>query len=247
MFLFGAPRGPGFFAKLGWVLRLYLKGGVFLYVAGLFIYVKMWVDPDTSFTLADHTLDYSLSFIPFAVAMWVITGPFLLAWGGVSAIEWGHETFMGYQEAKRRMDAHRAQEEARQQSAHRAQEQARQRAADQAQEQTRQRAGHQGGRSRDHRDRGERRSQEDAYEHVRDEASANGTRQNHRFQANFDLLGVKPGAGTTEMRKAYRRVVKANHPDGFATAAPAVQHAASERTKLITAAWRELKEHGLAA
>lgn len=55
-------------------------------------------------------------------------------------------------------------------------------------------------------------------------------------------LGLGPGATPDEIRAAYRRLAKANHPDKFAHD-PRLQVRATARMKAINAAYRELRPY----
>lgn len=61
----------------------------------------------------------------------------------------------------------------------------------------------------------------------------------HNFFEHYALLGLKPGAGWRELRSAYRKQVRAWHPDRFEGDAEA-RGRAEERTKAINHAYREL-------
>lgn len=57
----------------------------------------------------------------------------------------------------------------------------------------------------------------------------------------YALLEVEPAASDEELRKAFLRAVKLNHPDRVAHLSAAIQQFARERTQLILAAWAEIK------
>jgi hypothetical protein len=56
----------------------------------------------------------------------------------------------------------------------------------------------------------------------------------------YRTLGLEPGAGADEIRAAYRRLAKRNHPDKF-TYDPRAQEAATARMKAINAAYKALR------
>ncbi|MGB3614226.1 MAG: J domain-containing protein [Elainellaceae cyanobacterium] len=58
-----------------------------------------------------------------------------------------------------------------------------------------------------------------------------------------DILGVSPGASMSEVRAAYHRIARLNHPDKVIGLAPEFQELAEHRMKVITAAYRKLTEH----
>jgi hypothetical protein len=55
----------------------------------------------------------------------------------------------------------------------------------------------------------------------------------------FDILGVQPDASHSEIRSAYRRLMKLHHPDKFMGASPTEQERARRRTVEIRAAYEE--------
>lgn len=59
----------------------------------------------------------------------------------------------------------------------------------------------------------------------------------------YEVLGIKPGATLTEIRSAYHRMARMNHPDKVVGLAPEFRHLAERRMKVITAAYRSLSEH----
>lgn len=61
----------------------------------------------------------------------------------------------------------------------------------------------------------------------------------------FEVLGVSPAASADEVREAYLVLVKAWHPDRFATA-PERAGEAEERVKAINAAYDEARRGGVA-
>lgn len=62
-----------------------------------------------------------------------------------------------------------------------------------------------------------------------------------RFQENYTLLDVQYGVHPSVVRKGYLRSVKQHHPDLVALGDRATLRRAEDRTKLITAAYAELK------
>ena len=57
----------------------------------------------------------------------------------------------------------------------------------------------------------------------------------------YKVLGVSPSATDDEIRTAYRTLAKKYHPDRYASASKEMQEQASERTKLINAAYDDIK------
>jgi hypothetical protein len=55
----------------------------------------------------------------------------------------------------------------------------------------------------------------------------------------FDILGVRPDASPSEIRSAYRNLMKVHHPDKFMTSSPAEQERAQKRTVEIRAAYED--------
>ncbi|MEO0406568.1 MAG: J domain-containing protein, partial [Cyanobacteria bacterium P01_A01_bin.135] len=53
----------------------------------------------------------------------------------------------------------------------------------------------------------------------------------------YDILGVRPGASMSEVRAAYRRIARLNHPDKVMGLAPEFQELAEHRMKVITEAY----------
>lgn len=64
----------------------------------------------------------------------------------------------------------------------------------------------------------------------------------HHFFEHYALLGLKPGASWRELRSAYRKQVRAWHPDRFEGDANA-RGRAEERTKAINRAYHELAQY----
>lgn len=58
----------------------------------------------------------------------------------------------------------------------------------------------------------------------------------------YDVLGVKPDASLGEIRAAYHRMARMNHPDKLVGLAPEFQLLAERRMKTITAAYRSLSQ-----
>jgi DnaJ-domain-containing protein 1 len=56
-----------------------------------------------------------------------------------------------------------------------------------------------------------------------------------------EVLGVAPGAGADEVRRAWLRLVRLHHPDRFAHAGPDAQREAEERTQRLNAAYERLR------
>jgi hypothetical protein len=59
----------------------------------------------------------------------------------------------------------------------------------------------------------------------------------------YEVLGIKPGATLTEIRSAYHRMARMNHPDKVVGLAPEFRQLAERRMKVITAAYRTLSQH----
>ncbi len=57
----------------------------------------------------------------------------------------------------------------------------------------------------------------------------------------YEILGIKPGAGSIEISGAYKQLMQKNHPDKVASMDPELQRFATERTKLIQKAYDALK------
>ncbi|MGF1498553.1 MAG: DnaJ family molecular chaperone [Elainellaceae cyanobacterium] len=84
----------------------------------------------------------------------------------------------------------------------------------------------------------------------RDEAEPSYTRQNGRSPETstpepvsaYEVLGITPGASLTEIRAAYHRVARQNHPDKVVGLAPEFRLLAEQRMKLITAAYKTLSQ-----
>ena len=57
---------------------------------------------------------------------------------------------------------------------------------------------------------------------------------------DHEMLGVKPDASAEEIKHAYRKLLKENHPDFFANAAPAERAKAEEFTKHLNKAYRSM-------
>ena len=63
-------------------------------------------------------------------------------------------------------------------------------------------------------------------------------KQSSRF---YEILGLKPGASRTEIKKAWREKMKIHHPDRFAHD-PRAEKAAAEQARQINLAYQELVE-----
>lgn len=62
----------------------------------------------------------------------------------------------------------------------------------------------------------------------------------------YQVLDVAQDASDNDVRKAFRKALKANHPDRVAGMSKAIQDLAKEQTRLVLAAWEEIKaERGL--
>lgn len=59
----------------------------------------------------------------------------------------------------------------------------------------------------------------------------------------FDILGLRPDASHSEIRGAYRSLMKIHHPDRFMKASPAEQERARRRTVEIRLAYEEALSH----
>lgn len=59
----------------------------------------------------------------------------------------------------------------------------------------------------------------------------------------FDILGLRPDASHSEIRGAYRRLMKIHHPDRFMKASPTEQERARRRTVEIRMAYEEALSH----
>jgi hypothetical protein len=55
----------------------------------------------------------------------------------------------------------------------------------------------------------------------------------------FAELGISPGASESEIKKAYREMLKQYHPDKFASLTPEFQKVASDKTRLIIDSYNE--------
>ncbi len=56
-----------------------------------------------------------------------------------------------------------------------------------------------------------------------------------------DVLGVSPGATSEQIRAAYQRLVRENHPDRVADMSREIRDLAERRTKEINRAYEQLK------
>jgi len=56
-----------------------------------------------------------------------------------------------------------------------------------------------------------------------------------------EILGVKPGASSDEIRQGYHRVAQMYHPDKVANLGPEFKEIAEQKMKQINAAYEELK------
>ena len=61
------------------------------------------------------------------------------------------------------------------------------------------------------------------------------------FDAYYKILGLKPGASLSEVKQAYRNLVKTKHPDLF-THNPQLKQEAEEKFRKITEAYKELQK-----
>lgn len=57
----------------------------------------------------------------------------------------------------------------------------------------------------------------------------------------YEVLGVPANATTGEIRAAYQRLVRENHPDRVADMSPEIRELAERRTKEINAAYEKLR------
>lgn len=64
----------------------------------------------------------------------------------------------------------------------------------------------------------------------------------HTFHQSYDLLGLKPGDGWSQLKTAYRSQVRAAHPDRYQND-PKRERIAEDRTKAINAAYKELADY----
>jgi len=62
----------------------------------------------------------------------------------------------------------------------------------------------------------------------------------------WDVLEIKPGATTAEIKRAYQDKISQYHPDKVQNLAPELQTLAEERSKEINAAYEALKRGGSA-
>lgn len=62
-------------------------------------------------------------------------------------------------------------------------------------------------------------------------------------QSAYEVLGVKPNASLEDIRAAYRRIARMNHPDKVNGLAPEFRQLAEQRMKTITAAYKTLSQH----
>lgn len=60
----------------------------------------------------------------------------------------------------------------------------------------------------------------------------------------YELLGCEPAASTDELRRAYLRLARANHPDYFANASPTQRRRAEAEMQRINEAWSVLSDPG---
>jgi hypothetical protein len=60
----------------------------------------------------------------------------------------------------------------------------------------------------------------------------------------YEVLGVRADAPAEEIRRAYVRLARANHPDFFTGAPPADRSAAEERMRTVNEAWAVLGDAG---
>ncbi len=60
-------------------------------------------------------------------------------------------------------------------------------------------------------------------------------------QSAHQTLGLNPGATPTEIKRAYRKLIRTYHPDKFVHMGPDYEKAASEKTQLIVEAYRQLQ------
>ena len=62
------------------------------------------------------------------------------------------------------------------------------------------------------------------------------------LQKDYMLLKTKPGAPLEEVAKSYKQLLRIHHPDRHATD-PAAFAKATEKTKILTSAFRRIKEY----
>ena len=62
-------------------------------------------------------------------------------------------------------------------------------------------------------------------------------------QSAYEVLGVKPNASLEDIRAAYRRIARMNHPDKVNGLAPEFRQLAEQRMKIITAAYKTLSQN----
>ena len=62
-------------------------------------------------------------------------------------------------------------------------------------------------------------------------------------QSAHEVLGVKPNASLEDIRAAYHRIARMNHPDKVNGLAPEFRQLAEQRMKAITAAYKTLSQH----
>ena len=62
-------------------------------------------------------------------------------------------------------------------------------------------------------------------------------------QSAYEVLGVKPNASLEDIRAAYRRIARMNHPDKVNGLAPEFRQLAEQRMKVITAAYKSLSQN----
>ncbi len=67
------------------------------------------------------------------------------------------------------------------------------------------------------------------------------TKKSTTAKSAYDILGVQPGVSLSELKAAYYRVAKQNHPDRVSGLAPEFQELATRRIKEINAAYIELR------
>lgn len=65
-----------------------------------------------------------------------------------------------------------------------------------------------------------------------------------RQKTPYEVLGVRPGAGRDEVRRAYQELVRQYHPDRLDGFGDDLRALAEARTKEITAAYNQLKRRG---
>ena len=58
----------------------------------------------------------------------------------------------------------------------------------------------------------------------------------------YEILGVSPNASLDDIRLAYRRIVRMNHPDKMSGLAPEFRQLAEQRMKVITSAYKTLSQ-----